>query len=100
MFLLNVGDLLSPSAFPSDLIRQCVFPPKPVVATAQNAAKALSRTKPSLADKELQFDGAPLATQLFLGNISRQGFRASKHGLLNLTSIFVYGRGILMSIIV
>lgn len=41
--------------------------------TVQNAAKVLSKAKPSLAGKELVFDTTQLATQLFLGNISRQG---------------------------
>jgi hypothetical protein len=37
----------------------------------QNTVKALSRAKLTLDGNELAFDAMPLATQLFLGNISR-----------------------------
>lgn len=37
----------------------------------QNTVKALQRARISLDGKELAFDAMPLATQLFLGNISR-----------------------------
>ena len=37
----------------------------------QNTVKALIRAKPSWEGKELAFDATPLATQLFVGNISR-----------------------------
>ena len=39
--------------------------------TVQNTVKALQRAKISLDGKELAFDATPVATQLFLGNVSR-----------------------------
>lgn len=49
----------------------CLFRRFVLAERLQNAVKALQRAKLFMDGKELAFDAMPLATQLFLGNISR-----------------------------